>query len=78
MRHAHAAGMPPTMPHPLPTHTRRPSPLDAALATNPPPLQAWEASSEACLLPDRPWVMRLDGVAFRRYTAGLSKPFDAR
>lgn len=33
---------------------------------------------ERTLPAERPYVIRLDGVAFRSYTAGMKKPFDAR
>lgn len=41
-------------------------------------IKGWEAASETAMPPDRPFVIRLDGVAFRNYTKGMTKPFDPR
>lgn len=41
-------------------------------------IKSWEAASETVMPSDRPFVIRLDGVAFRNYTKGMTKPFDSR
>ena len=68
---------PPSMPRdPLPLHPpRRPRPGDQLAAR----VKAWEAATtDLAVPPDCPFVVRLDGVAFRTYTSGLVKPFDQR
>lgn len=41
-------------------------------------IQALQTVYEPTLPANQPYVLRLDGVAFRNYTAGMRKPFDPR
>lgn len=41
-------------------------------------IKALQEEYEQTLPAESPYVLRLDGVAFRSYTAGMRKPFDAR
>lgn len=41
-------------------------------------IQTLQLEYEQTLPAHQPYVIRLDGVAFRNYTSGLHKPFDAR
>ncbi|PJF19374.1 hypothetical protein PSACC_00785 [Paramicrosporidium saccamoebae] len=41
-------------------------------------IQSLQSAYEMSLPANQPYIVRLDGVAFRNYTAGLLKPFDAR
>lgn len=41
-------------------------------------VQSLQAIYEMTLPANQPYVVRLDGVAFRNYTDGMVKPFDAR
>ena len=38
----------------------------------------WEQEWARRLPPDRPWIVRLDGRGFHRWTRGLDRPFDDR
>ena len=38
----------------------------------------WERQWARRLPPDKPWIVRLDGRGFHRWTRGLERPFDAR
>ncbi|KAJ1558252.1 hypothetical protein HK405_014075, partial [Cladochytrium tenue] len=41
-------------------------------------IKKYEAAVDAAIPPDHPFVIRLDGVAFSTFTAGMIKPFDSR
>ena len=36
----------------------------------------WESEWARRLPPDKPWIVRLDGRSFHRWTRGLERPFD--
>lgn len=36
----------------------------------------FEEVASHVLMPDTPWIVRMDGVAFHTFTKGISKPFD--
>ena len=38
----------------------------------------WEQAWNRRLPPDKPWIVRLDGQSFHRWTRGLDQPFDER
>lgn len=41
-------------------------------------VQALQSEYELTLPANQPYIIRLDGVAFRNYTVGMEKPFDRR
>lgn len=56
------------------TFSTVPNEADAVAAR----IQSLQSAYELSLPADQPYIVRLDGVAFRTYTAGMVKPFDAR